>query len=619
MAKSSSSSRSNKEIELIAEKIPHKETADKFWRILSKLFHRGWIVDVKATYDKVNEYKKLYVCINIEKYDLLARVTKVSGWLVNAYVKKEGYSLGEWEIKEKYDLSALIAEERLKNWLDVYDVTTLFLIDGAYPYQDNSDCYYSAKTKQLFYTQEPPTRTTDPEDGEYLINPCVIFGKNKIVNKPHSSITLKFDKYKYGELFVTHCFDTLRKKGKTYSNELDMELSESQKSIAESIYSCGGLINTSLAISELPATQFGFNVMVLNTELIKGWFDKRPAVKMTLPYYIYSSDGWTGTSVEYFGSLSKRLYNEYFDGFDLMYYKLGAYGSQNIEIEDGRYVEVDDHFGEGISVIQSEIQLVRALNHKKKIMDKAIKYMSNKGTDNELFRKYFDGLSAHEKYWLCEIKFSKVLDINCFMMCICPDYMYKNTKMFLDKIGFTGKIIPLKLSDELRSKMMDSGYMPKYDIEYSLLVREKILELSKSGEHLRIVENGKSTKRTDEKLWQKIVEEVKMGEKGGKSGQWSARKAQLAVKLYKDSGGGYIGEKESDNSLVKWTEQKWRTKSGEKSSVTGERYLPEKAIKALSDKEYRLTSSIKRKGTRMGQQFVKQPTNIAKKVAKYRK
>jgi hypothetical protein len=47
--------------------------------------------------------------------------------------------------------------------------------------------------------------------------------------------------------------------------------------------------------------------------------------------------------------------------------------------------------------------------------------------------------------------------------------------------------------------------------------------------------------------------------------------------------------------------------------------LPEKAIKTLSDKEYRLTSSIKRKGTRMGQQFVKQPTNIAKKVAKYRK
>ena len=74
----------------------------------------------------------------------------------------------------------------------------------------------------------------------------------------------------------------------------------------------------------------------------------------------------------------------------------------------------------------------------------------------------------------------------------------------------------------------------------------------------------------------------------------------------------------SQKSLKKWTKQKWRTKSGKKSSKTGERYLPEAAIKALSPQEYAATTRAKRKGTKKGKQFVKQPKNIAKKRRKYR-
>lgn len=77
--------------------------------------------------------------------------------------------------------------------------------------------------------------------------------------------------------------------------------------------------------------------------------------------------------------------------------------------------------------------------------------------------------------------------------------------------------------------------------------------------------------------------------------------------------------KKPQHSLKKWTDQKWRTKSGKKSSETGERYLPEKAIKSLSASEYAATTKAKREGTRKGKQFVRQPTKIAKKTAKYRK
>jgi len=77
--------------------------------------------------------------------------------------------------------------------------------------------------------------------------------------------------------------------------------------------------------------------------------------------------------------------------------------------------------------------------------------------------------------------------------------------------------------------------------------------------------------------------------------------------------------KESQRSLRAWTKQKWRTKSGKKSSETGERYLPEKAIKALSASEYARTSRKKREDTKKGKQHSKQPKKVARKTRAYRK
>jgi hypothetical protein len=75
----------------------------------------------------------------------------------------------------------------------------------------------------------------------------------------------------------------------------------------------------------------------------------------------------------------------------------------------------------------------------------------------------------------------------------------------------------------------------------------------------------------------------------------------------------------SQKSLNKWTRQKWRTKSGNPSSETGERYLPENAIKALSSSEYAATTKAKREGTAKGKQFVPQPKKIAEKTKRFRR
>ena len=80
--------------------------------------------------------------------------------------------------------------------------------------------------------------------------------------------------------------------------------------------------------------------------------------------------------------------------------------------------------------------------------------------------------------------------------------------------------------------------------------------------------------------------------------------------------------KAPQKSLANWTKQKWRTKSGKPSTqgskATGERYLPEKAIKALSASEYKATSAAKRRATRANRQVSKQPKKIAAKTKRFR-
>lgn len=128
---------------------------------------------------------------------------------------------------------------------------------------------------------------------------------------------------------------------------------------------------------------------------------------------------------------------------------------------------------------------------------------------------------------------------------------------------------------------------------------------------------------TNTKLRNEIKMRVMAGSKGGKPGQWSARKAQMVAQKYKAAGGGYTGPKKAgQKSLTKWTKEEWGTKSGKPSTqgpkATGERYLPKKARQALSSKEYAATTRAKREGMKEGKQFVPQPKKIAKKTARHR-
>ncbi len=120
-----------------------------------------------------------------------------------------------------------------------------------------------------------------------------------------------------------------------------------------------------------------------------------------------------------------------------------------------------------------------------------------------------------------------------------------------------------------------------------------------------------TAKRDNPKLWERC-KKLAIEKMGGK---FSARAMQYAVKLYKEKGGRYIGSKDKNNSLVKWTKEDWGYVGEEKHS----RYLPKKAREKLTPAEKSATSRAKNKGTAKGEQWVKQPKKIAKKIAKYRK
>ena len=125
--------------------------------------------------------------------------------------------------------------------------------------------------------------------------------------------------------------------------------------------------------------------------------------------------------------------------------------------------------------------------------------------------------------------------------------------------------------------------------------------------------------KTKPELWARIVSEVKAEAVAGtRAGQWSARKAQLAVSRYKSRGGGYRGSRSRSNSLHRWTQQRWRTRSGKPSSQTGERYLPAKAIHALTRREYDRVTRSKRRAMSRGIQYSRMPKSISRKVSRYR-
>jgi hypothetical protein len=129
---------------------------------------------------------------------------------------------------------------------------------------------------------------------------------------------------------------------------------------------------------------------------------------------------------------------------------------------------------------------------------------------------------------------------------------------------------------------------------------------------------SETAEKTDPALWERIKKRATAGDKGGDKGEWSARKAQLAVAEYKKAGGGYRGKKDPHNHLAEWTREEWGTKSGKESGETGERYLPKKAREALSDGEYKRTTAKKRADERKGKQFSAQPADIARKTASAR-
>jgi len=125
---------------------------------------------------------------------------------------------------------------------------------------------------------------------------------------------------------------------------------------------------------------------------------------------------------------------------------------------------------------------------------------------------------------------------------------------------------------------------------------------------------------TNPGMRENLKKKIMAGSKGGKPGQWSARKAQLLAQEYKAKGGGYKGGKTAkQKSLSKWTKEEWGTKSGKPSTqgpkATGERYLPKKARSKLSAAEYKATSDKKRAGTKAGKQFVPN-TPAAKKASR---
>ncbi|NID13270.1 hypothetical protein [Fibrivirga algicola] len=130
---------------------------------------------------------------------------------------------------------------------------------------------------------------------------------------------------------------------------------------------------------------------------------------------------------------------------------------------------------------------------------------------------------------------------------------------------------------------------------------------------------GKDDNYTDTALRDRLKEQIKAGDKGGKPGQWSARKSQLLAHEYEKEGGGYKKDKKTDaqKNLSEWTDEDWKTSDGKPADREGgtTRYLPKEAWDKLSDDEKKATNAKKVAGSKAGKQHVAN-TEKAKKAKK---
>ena len=120
---------------------------------------------------------------------------------------------------------------------------------------------------------------------------------------------------------------------------------------------------------------------------------------------------------------------------------------------------------------------------------------------------------------------------------------------------------------------------------------------------------------TDPDLRERLKEEIKRGDKGGKPGEWSARKSQLLTHEYEAHGGDYKhrGERsEAQKSLEHWTDEDWQTSDGKVAIRDGEttRYLPKKVWDALTPAERTRTNHLKVDGSKGDHQFVDNPEHV---------
>ena len=138
---------------------------------------------------------------------------------------------------------------------------------------------------------------------------------------------------------------------------------------------------------------------------------------------------------------------------------------------------------------------------------------------------------------------------------------------------------------------------------------------SKSRKYKSRKSGQKIAKKSNPKLWESVKRKILKCSKGGPSGKWSARKAQLSVAEYKKRGGKYIGKKSKHNSLRKWSKEDWGYVKGSNPKKHRGRYLPKKVRQSLTARERKIEN--RRKGSKRGK-WIPYSKSVSKKMKKYK-
>jgi hypothetical protein len=316
-----------------------------------------------------------------------------------------------------------------------------FIPEPGYPWPTEGGRYWSAKRRRWLPSEEPgwlievesrdaPDSGTRTEPG---VNPCLVFPPDETKTQKGGPVCGDLDG---SPLMVTHAMSLLdeQREGVVWSHkQLDTAIA--------GIKDCGGLLFPSLAVGQIPATNFGPVVLVAHLELVLDSLLPYRRGKRRRPCWVYGTDAWTKTTGNLMRDMAMELFEE-FHGDDHWNSNPQYWATLGVPASTHGGAFSDSRWHDPL---KSTKQLASSLRKRLRgwTPDMTIEEFSEK---NKV-------ATPDTKYAYTEAKAREVVRLDEFPFIVAPSFLRSQVERFAKGVGYKGKVVYVREEPWMKDAM----------------------------------------------------------------------------------------------------------------------------------------------------------------------